>query len=111
MSDINYDEVLQEEAITITLKGQEYIIQPPTVKQLIAYDKEVKALGEVKSDWDKVSEQMKKIIMTIYTSVPLEALDYPHAVLKKMMSDVSGLITTGKGGVEIVGKKKLTSVS
>jgi len=111
MSDINYDEALQEEAITITLKSKEYVIQPPTVEQLIAYEKQVKVLSTVKNEWAKVSEQMKKIIMTIYTSVPLEALDYPHAILKKMMNDVSGLITIGKSGTVAEGKKKLTPAS
>jgi hypothetical protein len=92
MKEINYDEVLCEEGLTIILKGKKYEVKAPSLLQIFAFEKMTNDLAKLKT-MSKIVSQIKGIIRTVFDAVPDEVLDNcPLKVLRKMLADVKELI-------------------
>lgn len=92
MQDINYDEVLKGNVITITLGGEKYEVQEPTMGKILGFQRETEKLKGV-SDVVKASSQIKKIILTVYTNIPEKALNgYSPKALYRILGDITKIV-------------------
>jgi hypothetical protein len=110
MEDINYDEVFCEEGLTIILHKKKYEVKTPTLLQIFAFEKMVTDLNKM-DNINKIVIQIKKIVRTVFNTIPNEALDKcSPTVLRRMIVDVRTLIQQtlfpGISEKEITDKKK-----
>ena len=123
MKDINYDQVLKGNVITVTLKGKKYEVQEPYMGRILDFQREsekIKGLDDVV----KAAMQIKKIIRTVYTDIPEKDLDgYSPKALYHILADVTKFVRESmlpevikeeqivKEVTAKKGKKKLTTTS
>lgn len=110
MREIDYDEVLCEEGLTLIIKGKKYEVKAPSLLQIFAFEKMTGDLVKAKT-MSKIVAQIKGIIRTVFDTVPDEVLDKCSLkVLRKMLEDVREVIQQtmfpGVSKEEITDKKK-----
>lgn len=102
---INYDQVLKEEELEILIAEKTYTVLPPTMEQMLDYDRLIAETGKAKGA-EKAAGVFRKAILSVYSSVPEEVLaTLPLLVLRRMSQDITLYITGGKSAVESVKKK------
>jgi hypothetical protein len=98
--ELDYDKVLKEEEITITVGEFKYVVLPPTVGQLIDYDQTVEKLKDA-DGWENIANVYREAIRVVYSTVPVDVLSgLPVAGLKAMLADIQLLVTGGRKAVE-----------
>lgn len=103
--EINYDQVLKEEELEVVIGGETYQVTPPTIEQMLDYDRLIAETGKTKGA-DKAATVFRKAILAIYKNVPEEVLSaLPLLVLRRMSQDITVYITGGKAAVESIKKK------
>lgn len=92
MQDINYDEVLVNSVITITIKGKAYQVQEPSLEAILKFEEASAKLVDIKEIKD-VAAQVIKIIRTVYINVPSEAFDgLSPKFLYKILFDIKKMV-------------------
>lgn len=96
MQEINYDDLICEAKLKIVIDGQSYVIEQPTLQQIINYEQSVKELieaGESGAPGGEAGEKWITIIRSVFSNIPLEVLrNKNYALIRRIAKDCTTFI-------------------